>query len=301
MMRPLLCCLLLTASAAFGAEIGAAPKVSNWHVKSSPHFEVLYESAWSPSSIILELERMYSATRLTMSMFAPWMTREKAKIYIYASQASYQQGEFAPPKWSKGLAYSAKKTVVVYDNGDLTKLKATIAHELGHLYFEGYFAEKLTYSPQWLNEGLAVYLEDVVFPEGGPWSRALTYFPVDRRIPPEKFFDAKLDDIKTDAAISDWYLQSFATVSFLYKPNTRLQFKNFCSALRDGADVKTALWKTYRINDRRDFARRWNAWLEEYGAKPASNGTSLSSNSNSFTFKPMQFSSYTFTQFGLKK
>jgi len=298
--RVLLGLLLLAPSAASGAEIGSAPKVSNWRVKSSPHFEVLHESAWSPSSIILELERMYSTTRLTMSMFAPWMTTEKSKIYIYASQGSYQRGEFSPPKWSKGLAYASKKTVVVYDTGDLFKLKAVIAHELGHLYFEGYFAEKLAYPPQWLNEGLAVYLEDRVFTEGGPWSCSLSYFPKERRIPPAKFFDAELDKLKSDDAISYWYLQSFATVSYLYKPQTRLQFKNFCSALRDGADVKTALWKTYRIRDRRDFARKWTAWVEEYGSKAGKSGVS-SSFSNSFTFKPMQFSSYTFTQFGQKK
>ena len=109
MIRYAILPLLLACSTASGAEIGSAPKVSAWHVKSSPHFEVLYEAAWSPNSISLELEKMYSTMRLNLSMFAPWMSAEKAKIYIYASQNSYAQGEFSPPNGRKGWHIPQKK------------------------------------------------------------------------------------------------------------------------------------------------------------------------------------------------
>jgi len=278
----------------------AAPAAANWHVKSSPHFEIMHESSWSPASISLEMEKMYSSMRMSMAMFAPWMVREKAKIYIYGSQASYLKGEFNPPRWSKGLAYFSKKTVVVYDTGDMPKLKAVIAHELSHLYFEGYFGEKLKYPPQWLNEGLAVSLEESVFPEGGPWGQALAYFPQERRVPFDEFFNLKIERLDSDTQIADWYLQAYGTVLYLYRPATRLQFKGLCEALRAGEKLDDALWKVYRIRAGGDFNRKWSAWLEAYSRDDKA-GFSSARRSASFNFKPVQMSSFTFTDFGSKK
>jgi len=290
---------LFIASGAFGAELATAPSVSNWHVKSSPHFDILHESVWSPTSISLELEKIHASMRLKMAMFAPWMVKEKAKIYIYASQESYLNGEFNPPGWSKGLAYSSKKTVVVYDTGDIGKLKAVIAHELSHLYFEGYFGEKLKYPPQWLNEGLAVYLEESVSPEGGPWGRALAYFPPERQAGFPGFFELKIDQLKSEAKIADWYLQAYGTVLYLYRPHTRVQFKAFCEALRTGEKVETALWKGYRVREGADFGRKWAVWLDGYSQQGG--GLTSGGASASFDFKPVQFSSFSFTNFGSKK
>lgn len=298
-MLPVQLLLTLSAALSFAAEIPTAPAVS-WHLKASPHFEILHESAWSPGSISLELEKIYSSLRLKMAMFAPWMVKEKARIYIYASQGSYANGEFNPPPWSKGLAYASKKTVVVYDAGDIVKLKAVIAHELSHLYFEGYFGEKLKYPPQWLNEGLAVYLEESVFPEGGPWGRALAYFPPERQAAFPGFFDLKIDQLKSEAGIADWYLQAYGTVLYLYRPHTRVQFKAFCDALRSGEKLQDALWKGYRIREGRDFGNKWSAWLDAY-SQPQINGRPPGSRSASFDFKPVQFSSFSFTNFGSKK
>ena len=291
---------LCAAWPAWGAGGGAAPAAPEWHVKTSPHFEILYESAWSPASISLEMEKMYSAMRLSMSMFAPWMVKERSKIYIYSSQASYLNGEFQPPRWSKGLAYASKKTIVVYDTRDTEKLKAVIAHELAHLYFECYFAEKLKYPPQWLNEGLAVYMEESVFPDGGPWGLALAYFPEARRLPFDKFFGLKIEALGSDANISDWYLQAYGTVLYLYRPNMRLQFKGLCEALRAGDKLADALWKAYRLRGETDFSSKWGAWMDVYSREdkgwPGSRRRSAS-----FNFQPVQLTSFTFTNFGSKK
>jgi len=294
MLPALLLTFFLSAAAA------AAPPV-DWHTKTSPHFEILHESVWSPASISLELERMYSSMRLNMAMFAPWMVKEKTKIYIYSAQDSYLAGEFRPPRWSKGLAFVAKKTIVVYDTGDMIKLKAVIAHELTHLYFESYFAEKLKYPPQWLNEGLAVFLEESAFPGGaGPWSRALAYFPDERRFPFPAFFDLKIDQLSAESRIADWYLQAYGTVLYLYRPHTRVQFKAFCEAVRGGKPVEAALWDSYRVREGRDFSVKWEAWLQAY-SKPGADGLPMGNPSASFNFKPVQISSFSFTNFGSKK
>ncbi|MCX5786340.1 MAG: hypothetical protein NTX59_11695 [Elusimicrobia bacterium] len=271
-----------------------------WHLKSSPHFDVYHESSWSPAAIGLELERMYSSMRLNMAMFAPWMVREKTKIYIYSGQKSFLVGEFDPPKWSKGLAFFGKKTVVVYDTGDMVKLKAVIAHELTHLYFESYFGEKLTYPPEWLNEGLAVFMEDNAYPEAGPWGQALPYLPKERLIEFDRFFTVKIEDLPSERQIGDWYLQSYGIVAYLYKPQQRLQFKNFCALLRKGGKVDAALWEIYRVKDPIELEGKWLAWAGNSGQKQNS-GFSGAQPSASFNFKPMQFSSFGFVPFGTQK
>ncbi|MHB0994748.1 MAG: peptidase MA family metallohydrolase [Elusimicrobiales bacterium] len=283
-----------------GVLCSASAAQTQWHKKVSPHFEVMHEAAFSPSSIGLEMEKMYSSMRLNLAMFAPWMVREKTRVYIYATQKSYLEGEFKPPRWSKGLAYVSRKTIVVFDTGDLQKLRAVIAHELTHLYFEGYFAEKLTYPPQWLNEGLAVYMEESGFPEGGPWSRALAWFPRERQVGFDRFFGLKIDQLQSDAQIADWYLQAYGAVLYLYRPHTRLQFKSFCEGLRGGMALEDALWRSYRVGSGRDFGVKWAGWLQEY-SKVDRNGMPAGSPSASFNFKPFQVSSYTFTNFGEKK
>lgn len=293
--------LILALSASLASWAAAPPSsATEWHTKSSPHFDIMHESVWSPASISLEMERMYASMRLNLAMFAPWMVREKTKIYIYSSQQSYINGEFNPPGWSKGLAFVSKKTVVVYDSGDIMKLKAVLAHELTHLYFESYFAEKLKYPPQWLNEGLAVYMEESVFPEGGPWSRALPFFPPERRFQFDGFFSVRLDSLKPDSRIADWYLQSYGVVMYLYRPHSRVQFKAFCESVRSGREVSAALWDNYRVREGGDFGRKWSAWLQVY-SKPGKDGLPMGTPSASFDFKPVQFSSFTFTEFGSRK
>lgn len=292
MHRVMLAAVLLAAPALAAA--GPAPR-TDWHTKSSPHFDIMHESVWSPASISLEMERMYSSMRLNLAMFAPWMVKEKTKVYIYSSQKSYLDGEFDPPRWSKGLAFVAKKTVVVYDTGDIQKLKAVIAHELTHLYLESYFAEKLKYPPQWLNEGLAVYMEESVFPGGGAWSRALAYFPPDRRLPFSKFFSVKIDELQSDSNIADWYLQSYGAVLYLYRPHTRVQFKAFCDGIRNGLSVDDSLWNNFRVREGGDFGKKWEAWLKTY-SDPGRDGLPMGNPSASFNFKPV-----TFTEFGSKK
>lgn len=289
---------LLLLLALFARTASAAG--TDWHIKTSPHFEIFHESIWSPASISLEMERMYSSMRLNLAMFAPWMVKERTKVYIYSSQKTYVNGEFKPPRWSKGLAYVNKKTIVVYDTGDIEKLKAVIAHELTHLYFESYFAEKLKYPPQWLNEGLAVYMEDSAFPEGGPWSRALAYFSPERRFDYSKFFRLEIKDLPKESMIADWYLQAFGTVLYLYRPHQRVQFKAFCRSIREGDSVSDALWNNYRLAQGAHFGKEWSAWLRNY-SKLDADGLPMGRPSASFNFKPVKLSSFTFTEFGGKK
>ncbi len=265
----------------FAAPAGAAGRADSWHLKSSPHFDIYHEANWSPNSIALELERIYGKLRMNVSMFAPWMVKEKTKVYIYRTQHSYLNGEFNPPRWSKGLAYFATKTVVVYDSGDMPKLRATLAHELSHLYFP----------PQWLNEGLAVMMEDASYTKDGPWATNLPYFPQDKIIPLTRFFSTRLDQVKSDTDIGYWYMQAFGVTAYLFKPHLRIQFKNFCTLLRDGEKLQPALWAVYRIKSFPEFDTTWRGWVQAYGQKEKQQfGGAFPS--ASFNFKPVEFTPF---------
>lgn len=266
MSAPLLI-LLMSALNLAAAEPAAVSSTTAWHLKSSPHFEIYHESSWSPNSISLELERLYGKLRISVSMFAPWMIKEKSRIYIYRDKSSYLRGEFSPPKWSKGMSYFSKKTVVVFDTGEMAGLRAVTAHELSHLYFESFYGERHKAPPQWLNEGLAVMMEDMSFAGEGPWTRALKYFPKDKIFPLKDFFRIRADQLDSGEQIGYWYLEAFGVVSYLFTPGTRQQFRNFCLLLRDGEPLESALWKFYRFNGPDGMETPWREWLRTSGSR----------------------------------
>jgi len=273
------------------ASSASGGRAASWHLKTSPHFKVYHEANWSPNSITLELERLYGKLRMNVSMFAPWMVREKTKVYIYRNRRTYLSGEFHPPKWSKGLAYFSTKTVVVYDSGDIAKLRAVLAHELTHLYFESFYGEKLKNPPQWLNEGLAVMMEDLSHPGEGPWSSALKYFPDKNIIPLWRFFKVKTNQLGSDTQVGHWYMEAFGVVSYLFRPHMRIQFKNLCSLLRKGEKLDSVLWKVYRIKNSAEFDRVWRNWLQGYRTRQKQ-GFGNDFPSASFNFKPVEFTPF---------
>lgn len=269
---------------------------TTWHVKTSPHFEIYHESNWTPAIITLELEKIYTKMRLNTAMFAPWITKEKIKVYIYASRETYLSGEFRPPEWSNGLAFFKKKTVVTFDPNNIDKLREVIVHEITHLCLESFFGEVLKYPPLWLNEGLAVYMGDLTYSCLGPWSIALKYIPKKRFFEFEEFFKLDLKHIDSQQKAGLWYLQAFGIVSFLYQTNTRLQFRNFCNLIRNGWSVKNALWEVYKYRNIEDFQNKWIEWHKNY-VKKHNIKSENDFFSASFNFTPVQFSSFSLKKF----
>lgn len=259
--------LIFSGNICFGRKnTGAAidqRQTTIWRSQISPHFKIYHESDWAPSSIRLELERIHGKMRMDMAMFAPWMRKKKVKVYIYSTPESYVSGEFSPPSWSKGIAYFQKKLIAVYDPGDIEKLMAVITHELTHLFFESFYGEVAKYPPVWLNEGLAVLMEDSSWGDSGPWDRALKYVSKERILRFEYFFKTNVDQKSSKQEVGDWYLQAYGIVKFLYPPGKRLHFKNFCYLLRDGVEIKKALWRVYRFQSIQSMENSWFRWHNE--------------------------------------
>lgn len=245
-----------------------AAESTNWNKALTPHFEIAHESSWMPPGFTIGLEKIHNRLRLDLAMFSPWMAKERLKLFLHTDQKSYVAGEFEPPAWSNGIAMYEKRTVVVYDQPSRPKLLEVIAHETTHLLFESYWGELGKEPPPWLNEGLAMLEEaNAQNPERSDWYRAMVELPSQRPMPLEDLVRINpTSDLGNDKdAVGVWYTQSYSIVHFLFRKHSKLQFKNFCSKLRDGKTVQEALWLVYRYQSIAKFEKAWQTWLKDPG------------------------------------
>lgn len=221
-----------------------------WHETLSPHFQISHEAAFAPQGFTMDLEKLHNRLRLDLSMFAPWMAKERIKLFLYAGQSTYLRGRFTPPPWSNGLAFVKDRTLATFVMPERTKLLQVLGHETTHLLFEGYFQEAGKVPPVWLNEGLSMMEEDGPSDsEGSQWKAAFEDLAPEDIIPLGRFTAlTPTKDLKDDdAAVTLWYVQAYGLVRFLYRGRSRMQFFNFCSQLRDGVPLEAALSKVYRL------------------------------------------------------
>ncbi|MBI3297472.1 MAG: hypothetical protein HYZ75_04875 [Elusimicrobia bacterium] len=260
---PTLWLILLLASAA-----GAEPQ--RWHETLSPHFQVRHEAAFAPQGLTLDLEKLHNRLRLDLSMFAPWMAKERINLYLYAAQASYLRGRFQPPSWSNGVAFYRDRTVVTFSGQEEGKLMQVLGHEATHLLFEGYWGEQGKTPPVWLNEGLAMMEEtDAEGAAGSDWRRAIEAMDPKDLMPLARFTKiSPTNDLKDDRrAVTFWYVQAYGLVNFLYRSRPRMQFFNFCAQLRDGRTLEEAVWKVYRLRGLAALEREFRASLDRPGRR----------------------------------
>ena len=59
------------------------------------------------------------------------------------------------PAWSGGASSVGKRKLYVYESEELPGI---VAHELTHIYFDGFFLDGTT-DPLWLSEGMATLVE----------------------------------------------------------------------------------------------------------------------------------------------
>ncbi|MBI5201920.1 MAG: hypothetical protein HY925_10070 [Elusimicrobia bacterium] len=260
---------LILAAVLASAARANVPVEGFWHETLSPHFEIRHEAGFLPPGFVIGLEKIHNRLRMDLSMFSPWMAKERVKLAFYADRKSYLGGEYKPPAWSNGIAFHKEKTVAVYDQPNRKKLLEIISHETTHLFFEGYWWESGKGPPQWLNEGLAMMeeTEDPAVPEKSEWFQTMALLDPEKTIPFEKFVEVKptqdLNREQDKDAVSLWYVQAFSVVHFLYREHSRQQFRNFCNLLREGKPLEAAVWTAYRYAGVPELDRSWKAWLRK--------------------------------------
>ncbi|HXT00191.1 MAG TPA: hypothetical protein VN915_05920 [Elusimicrobiota bacterium] len=183
------------------------------------------------------------------------MATEKTHVYIYQSIDAYRRGRFHPPPWSGGLLQTAggTKTVVVFEPVDT----GVVAHELTHLYFHSYFDEKSASPPPWLDEGLAVMMQEQALSLLDPRLKG----PVlGSTAPLAAFLKSRPGQDAPAAWVNGWYRQAESLAWFLKRGRIEASFPEFCGRLRDGEDVETSLRDVYGDQDLAAFEAGWQRW-----------------------------------------
>ena len=231
-----------------------------WVASQSTHFEIYTQKRTnggiSSSNMSMTFENAYQ----TLRRFIPWMMSGKVRVFVYQDHQSYLRYEPNAKAWSGALAYPTRGEIVVYDtpgNKQGQNLKESFTHELTHIFTQQFFDSHKTgriMTPTWLDEGLAVLLEDQSYAGGnGPWNndfktlnfqrdpsgqsafgsfsssaRASTFgkkLTAKRQGPPLYLvpFDEFMEEGSLEMAESrnktqDWYFQAYVMVRFLLNP-----------------------------------------------------------------------------------
>ena len=145
-----------------------------WIPSKSTHFDIYTqkpEGSVGSANMALTFETAYD----TLRRFIPWMMSGRVRVFVYQDHNSYLRHEPDAKAWTRAVAYPTRGEIVVYDEpGKTQELKETFAHELTHIFTQQFFDKHNTgriMTPTWLDEGLAVLVEDQMFGgKGGPWN-----------------------------------------------------------------------------------------------------------------------------------
>lgn len=170
-----------------------------WVPSKSTHFDIYTQKSEGhigSANMALAFETAYD----TLRRFIPWMMSGRVRVFVYQDHDSYLRYEPEAKAWTRAIAYPTRGEIVVYDEpGHAQELKETFAHELTHIFTQQFFDKHNTgriMTPTWLDEGLAVLVEDHMFTgkEGGPWNndyRTLR-FVRDPKTMPASFSSSKM-------------------------------------------------------------------------------------------------------------
>ncbi|MBI4055248.1 MAG: hypothetical protein HY402_03855 [Elusimicrobia bacterium] len=212
--------------------------------KEIPHFLVFYEGSRVEPGFLLTLEQLHANLMLDLAMFSPWARRERVSVYLFKDQASYREVT-GRPSWSGGASSVEDRVVYVYRSEEVVGI---LAHELCHIYFDGFFKERHRESPLWLSEGLATLMQAERGLSVPNWLRPNLEtlvggggYSVEDMILVGTTLEA------SDRAVRLWYTQSYSLVRFLLRSRWKTQFRSFCVALRDGQSLGEALRVAYGL------------------------------------------------------
>ena len=145
-----------------------------WLASKSNHFDIYTQKpngSVGSANLAMAFETAYD----TLRRFIPWMMSGRVRVFVYQDHNSYLRYEPNAKAWTRAVAYPTRGEIVVYDEpGKTQELKEVFAHELTHIFTQQFFDKHKTgriMTPTWLDEGLAVLVEDQMFggKQGGPW------------------------------------------------------------------------------------------------------------------------------------
>lgn len=247
-----------------------------WKESQSKNFTV-YTQKRDIGSGTANMTAVFEQSYNTLKRFIPWMMSDRVRVFVYQDYQSYLKYEPNAKPWSRALAYPTRGEIVVYDEPNKTQeLKEMFTHELVHIFTQKFFDKRNTHqimTPAWLDEGLAVLMEDQAYngTQGGPWAqdfkslnfqrdrasrmslgwnssptnqmrkpgRTITFMPFDQFMR-----EGSLNMMESNGQTQDWYFQAYTMVRFLLNPGNssypskRMQFEQFTKLLAQGEAVR---------------------------------------------------------------
>ena len=228
-----------------------------WQRGDSTHFRI-YTQKRTAGIGSTNLSMLFETAYATLRRHIPWMMSDKVRVFVYQDHPNYLKYEPSAKAWTRALAYPTRGEIVMYDEpGKQQELKEVFTHELVHIFTQKFFDKYETgrlITPTWLDEGLAVYMEDQAFSgtKGGPWGNDLRKLNIQRDpksqtadfssssmfsssrsfkpgfgkkgrplffVPFEDFMeDSSLATMEARGKTQNWYLQAYAMVRFLLNP-----------------------------------------------------------------------------------
>lgn len=264
------------------------PQGVNWIVLSKGKLNVKMQKRTkgiSTPNLSMKFNNVYQSLFRNI----PWLMGGSAKVYVYQNRNNFLEHEPVASNWSGAFFSPENNRIVMYDEPDNTKkMLSQFQHELTHLFVEHFFRPEGSSKPEppvWLNEGLAVNMEDITNKTSGDaWASDLIVMnlipspksPAASLKPPRPVSNADVqfikftDFVKNDSydnavaagKVQDWYMQAYAMVRFLFKPynsqypEKRIQFEQFTKLLNTYQNKKDSKGRLLKDEEGRQIKTR---------------------------------------------
>ncbi|MFC1708546.1 peptidase MA family metallohydrolase [Candidatus Omnitrophota bacterium] len=261
--KKLLIFLLIIVSFLFCFRIYAAEK--EWQEKKSTHFIIYYKKSVDRDfieDIIETAERNYDeiAKNLGYYRYKFWLWDDRAKIYIYPDQPSFQK-EMDQPSWSGGCASYQQKAIWTFPHA-AGFFDSILPHELGHIVFREFVGFQSNI-PLWFEEGVASYQEKSKRYAAKNIVKDLLV--KDQLLGIEEL--AKVTNTNTmrdKERVEIFYAEAVSIIYFLINRYGNSKFAKLCKSLNDNMSFDKALKKSYySITNTQDLEKEWIRYLHQ--------------------------------------
>jgi len=239
-----------------------------WRLLRGRHFVVYYDpsvSASTAADILRAGEEYYREIGEVVGFTRYsdfWTWDQRAKIFIFSDQRSFQQRTGAP-SWSTGYAdrdsYLFQSRAIVTYLQEAGWIEGLLPHEISHLILHDFIpTENL---PVWIDEGIAQLFEKDKHVMADRIMRSLVRRGQSIPLRVLNRWDIRQE---TDAVkVEVFYAQSLSLVRFLREEFGYENFCRFCRSLRDGKSLEEALQSAYPVKIRGldDLQAQWRSFI----------------------------------------
>jgi hypothetical protein len=233
---------------------------NDWKELKSEHFILSYKNA--PLRFVEKArdraESIYRDTTRTLGFtrYKGWTWSERVKIAIFDDVDDYQTS--SGYDWSAGMVSTSSRSIKTFPSAQ-GFFDSVLPHELGHIIFREFIGQRAIV-PLWLEEGVAMYLEDGQRLDAD--NKVRQALKAGQFISLKDLGSVRLSQGADPALVSLFYAQAASVVNFLINKGEEYRFARLANELRDGARFDLALKRAYmRYQTIEDLEEDWKGHL----------------------------------------